>query len=230
MIVMCSGAFIDAFRELLPAFERKNGLAVTTIEGSSLGDTPRSIPGRLRRGEAADMAILFDDVIDRLISEGVVLPLSKADLASSSIGVAVRAGGIAPDIGSVEGLTRALVAARSIAYSSSRSGTYVSTELIARLGIAADVVSKAYRVENRRVGDVVAEGGADIGFQQLSELLPIKGITVLGPIPDEVQQFTVLSATIPVRGTKPDAARALVAHLTSADSAEILRRRGLNPI
>src|SRR6266702_6121738 len=201
MFVMCSGAFIDAFRELLPAFERKNGLAVTTIEGSSLGDTPRSIPGRLRRGEAADMAILFDDVIDRLISEGVVLPLSKADLASSSIGVAVRAGGIAPDIGSVEGLTRALVAARSIAYSSSRSGTYVSTELIARLGIAADVVSKAYRVENRRVGDVVAEGGADIGFQQLSELLPIKGITVLGPIPDEVQQFTVLSATIPVRGT-----------------------------
>lgn len=230
MIVMCSGAFIDAFRELLPAFERRNGLAVTTIEGSSLGDTPRSIPGRLRGGEAADMAILFDDVIGRLISEGVVLPSSKADLASSSIGVAVRAGAIVPDISSVEGLTRALVAARSIAYSSSRSGTYVSTELFARLGVAADVDPKAYRVENRRVGDAVADGSADIGFQQLSELLSINGITVLGPIPDEVQQFTVLSAGIPVNCTKPDAARALVAHLTSVDSGKILRRHGLNPI
>jgi molybdate transport system substrate-binding protein len=230
MIVMCSGAFIDAFRELLPAFEQSSGLAVTAIEGSSLGDTPRSIPRRLRRGETADMAILFDDVINQLISEGVVFPSSKADLASSSIGVAVRAGAFVPDIGSLEGLTRALVAARSIAYSSSRSGTYVSTELLARLGVGVDVGPKAYRVANRRVGDAVADGDADMGFQQLSELLPIKGITVLGPIPDELQQFTILSAGVPVNSTKPGAARALVDHLTSVDSAEILRRHGLKPI
>lgn len=227
--VMCSGGFIEAFQELVPAFERRTGLAIKAVQGSSIGKTLRAIPVRLRGGESADVVILFEAAVDELISEGLILPASKRSIAASGIGLAVKVGAPSFDIGSAHALRRALLAAKSVGYSSSASGIYVSTELFGRLGISEELGPKSRRIENERVGDVVARGEVEIGFQQMSELLATAGITVLGPIPAEVQQFTVLSAAIPLATRQPEAARSLIAHVASPLADEILKRNGLSP-
>jgi molybdate transport system substrate-binding protein len=148
----------------------------------------------------------------------------------STIGMAVRSGEPKPDIGTVEALKRTLLNARSIAYSASASGVYLSTELFQRLGIADRVMPKAKRIESERVGTVVARGDAEIGFQQVSELLPIAGIDYVGPLPPEVQKVTVFSAGIATASKEPDAAKALIGFFTSASAAPVIARTGLEPI
>ena len=228
--VMTSGAFTEAFLQLVPAFERQTGHKIIASFGASLGTAPDAIPMRLQRGEPADLIILAASALDALIAQGKVARGSRVDLVRSSIGVAVRAGAAKPDISSVAALTRALLEAKSIAYSASASGVYVSTELFQRLGIADRVASKSKRIESERVGAVIARGEAEIGFQQVSELLPIEGITYLGPLPEEVQRVTVFSAGIGANAKSPDAARALVAFLRSAAAAPTVTKTGLEPI
>lgn len=227
LTVMCSGAFARALRELVPGFERDSGSLVLVIEGPSLGTTSRAIPVRLRGGEMADLVILFDDIIDRLVDEGLVMRGSKVTLATSAIGVAVRSGAPRPDVSSSDALRAALLAAGSFAYSASASGVYVASELLAKLGLPEDVGGRGIQVRGEPVGAAVARGAAELGFQQMSELLPVAGIDVLGPLPAGVQQFSVLSAGVPVTAKNIEGARLLIAHVRSSDSLPALFSAGL---
>ena len=195
-----------------------------------MGGAPDSIPSRIARGEPVDVVIVVDTGLESLIKQGKVVPGSRVDLARSSIGMAVRAGAPKPDISTVEGLKRALLEARSIAYSASASGTYVSTVLFRQLGVYDQIKDKARRIESERVGAVVARGDAEIGFQQVSELLPIAGIDYVGPIPAEVQEYAVVSAGIAAAAREPDAGRDLVQFLCSPSSAPTIEKTGLEPI
>ena len=225
--VMTSGAFTAAYLEVVPVFERTTQNTIVTAYGASMGGAHDSIPSRLQRGEPVDVVILAAPALDELIAQGKVVAGSRVDLARSSIGIAVRAGAPRPDISSVEGLTRTLLHAKSIAYSASASGVYVSTEMFRRLGIADAMAGKTKRIESEPVGAVVARGEAEIGFQQISELLPVPGIDYVGPLPPEVQKVTVFSAGVAAGARKPEAARALIRFLASPAVVPAIRKSGL---
>ena len=227
LVVMCSGAFVRVLNDLLPAFHCKTGQPVKVVAGSSIGTTSRAIPVRLRAGEMADLVILFDDTVDELMDEGLVARGTKIRLATSAIGVAVPRGAARPDIGSVAALRRAMFAAKSFAYSASASGIYVATELARKLDLPAEVCSRGFCVTGEAVGAVVARREAELGFQQMSELLPIKGIDVLGALPADVEQLSIISAGIPGRATNAPVARALVSHLQCKELRPVLLRYGL---
>jgi molybdate transport system substrate-binding protein len=227
--VMTSGAFTAAYLELLPQLERSiKGKVVTAA--TSMGTGSDSIPNRLERGEVVDVVIVADDALDQLIKDGRVLASSRVALARSSIGMAVRAGTSRPDISSVDALRRTLLQAKSVAYSASVSGVYVSTELFQRLGIADQMRGKSQRIDRERVAAVVARGEAEIGFQQISELLPVAGIEFVGPLPPEVQRVTVFSAGVAASSKNADAARAFIRFLASSEAAGTIKKSGLAPI
>jgi molybdate transport system substrate-binding protein len=224
---MTSGAFTAPLLKVVPAFERKTSIEVSTAFGPSMGNTPDSIPNRMARGERVDVVILASSALDELIRRGKVVAGSRVDLARSSIGMVVRAGAPKPDIGSVEALRRTLLNASSIAYSDSASGVYVSTEMFQRLGIAGQVLGKSKKIEGEPVAAVVARGDAEIGFQQISELLAVSGVTYVGPLPSNVQKTTIFSAGIAVGAKHLDAARALIRFLTSPAAAQAIKSSGL---
>ncbi len=229
--VMISAAFYDVYTELGPEFERTTGHHLITTRGPSMGDSPEAIPNRLGRGEAADLIILDGGVVDRLTATGVLRQGSKVVLASSQIGMVVRTGARLPDIGSVEAFTRTLVAAQSIAYSDSGSGTYLSTVLFEKLGIADQIARKSRKVRGPPSGEpvaaVVARGGAEIGFQQVSELLGVPGVTLVGVLPDALQPGFTFAGAIPNAATRPEAAAALLRFLSSPEAAAVKTRHGL---
>lgn len=228
--VMTSGAFTAAYLDLVPRLElltKKKLVTVTT----SIGTGESSIPNRLRRGEPADIVIVADAVLVGFIKEGLVRAESYTPLARSAIGMAVRAGAPKPDLSSVEALKRTLLEAKSIAYSASVSGEYLTTELYQRLGIADQVMSKSRLIGGgERVGAVVARGEAEIGFQQLSELLPVPGIDHVTPLPPEVQKVSVFSAGVAVNSGDSDAAYEVIRFLTSPEAAGAIANSGLEPL
>jgi molybdate transport system substrate-binding protein len=226
--VLCSGAFIDAFTRLSPLLERTIDAELCVLPGSSVSTKKNAIPMRLRGGEPCDVAILFDEVASELEEEGIIRPGSKRQLASSSIGMAVPQGARRPDISTVRALRETLLDASSIAYSSSQSGVYLSTVLFPKLGITQAIQTKCLRVEAERVGAVVARGDAEIGFQQMSELLSMTGITVVGPLPPDVQRVTVISAGVPVQAANPEAAATLIQRLRSDEARPVLVSVGLD--
>jgi len=229
--VLVSGGLTQAYLELVPEFERATQHKIVSAFGASMGGAPDSIPSRLQRGEPVDIVILARSALDGLVTQGKVVAGSQVDLVRSSIGMAVRAGAPKPDISSVEALKRTLLQAKSIAYSDSASGVYISTELYQRLGIADQVASKSKRIpSSERVGTVVARGDAEIGFQQISELLPIKGIDYVGPLPQDAQRVTVFSAGIAVGAKEPEAAKALIAFLASPAATAAIKKSGLEPV
>jgi len=228
--VMTSGAFTAAYLELTPEFERTTRNKIVTAYGASMGGAPDSIPSRLQRGEPVDVVILAGPALDDLIKQGKVVPGSRVDLVRSSIGMAVRAGTSKPDISSVDALKRALLQAKSIAYSDSASGVYLSHELFQRLGIADQVAGKCRKIAGEPVGAVVARGDAELGFQQISELLPVSGIDYVGPLPPGAQRVTVFATGLAVGAKEPDAARALIKFLASPAVAPAISKTGLEPI
>ena len=228
--VMTSGALTAAYLQVIPEFEHTTHNKVLTAYGASMGNAPDSIPSRLQRHEPADVVILAGAALDELIKQGMVAPGSRVDLARSSIGMAVRAGTPKPDISSVEALKHTLLNAKSIAYSASASGVYLSQEMFQRLGIADQIRNKCKRIANEPVGAVVARGDADIGFQQISELLPVSGIDYVGPLPPDVQKVTVFSAGVAAAAKKPDVARALIKFLASPAAAAAIKKSGLEPV
>ena len=228
--VMISGGLTAAFNALVPEFERTTGNKVSTAYGPSMGTTVNAIPVRLERGEPADVLIMVGYALGDLVKNGKVIADSRVDLVKSLIGVAVKAGAPKPDISSADALKRALLAAKSIAYSDSASGVYVSTEMFAKLGITEEMKDKARKIPATPVGEIVAHGGAEIGFQQFSELMPVQGIDIVGPLPSELQKVTVFSAGIAAVSKEPEAGKALIKFLTSpAARAEIIRS-GMEPI
>lgn len=226
--VITSGAFTAVFREVVPDFERVSGHHVQAEFGASTGRSPTSIPNRLRRGETFDAVILAASGLEQLIHDGKVTPSSRVDLVRSRIGVAVREGAPKPEISTIQDLARALLQAKSVGYSESISGVYVSTEMLQKLGIADQVLPKCKRFD--MVGPAVARGEVEIGIQQVSELLPVKGISYIGPLPDAIQKVTVFAAGIPIGSREPEAAKALLRYLSSKVVAETISKSGLEAI
>lgn len=228
--VITSGAFTEAYKQLVPLFEKESGHKVISSFGASMGNAPDAIPTRLARGEQFDVIILAGPALDGFIKDGKAVAGSRVDLVRSTIGFAVKTGAPKPDISTVPKLKQALLDAKSIAYSASASGTYFSTQLVQRLGIAEQVLPKSKRILSERVGTVVARGDAELGLQQVSELVPIPGIDYIGPLPDEVQQATFFSAGIVTGAKEPEAARALIKFFTSAKAAPVIAKTGLEPM
>jgi molybdate transport system substrate-binding protein len=226
--VLCSGAFKAAFLVLAPEFERATGHRITTAWGSSVAGAPTSIPNRLAAGEPVDLVIMAADGLDRLIAEGLVAAGSRIDLAFSGIGVAVRACAPRPDLRSVDALLGALQQAKSIAHSSSASGIYLKA-LFHRLGLTEKLGDRIRQIEGEPVGAVVARGDAQIGFQQVSELLPVPGIDYVGPLPPGMQHLTTFSAGIAAHAREPEAAKALITFLTAPAAAPLIRQSGMEP-
>jgi molybdate transport system substrate-binding protein len=232
--VMISAGFFGAYSELGPMFERSSGHHLVTTRGPSMGDSPETIPTRLGRGEAADVVILDGGAADALAKRGLVRADSKVELARSLIGMVVQAGSAKPDIGSVEAFKSTLLAAKSIAYSDSGSGTYLSTTLFARLGIADQIAAKSRKVRGPPSGEpvaaVVARGEAEIGFQQVAELIHTPGISFVGAIPAELQPGFSFAGALTVAVAQPEAATALIRFLASPEAAPVITRAGLTPI
>jgi molybdate transport system substrate-binding protein len=232
--VMISAGFYAVYSELGPAFERASGHRLVTTRGPSMGDSPESIPTRLARGEAADVVILDGGAADELGKRGLVRAGSKVDLARSQIGMVVRAGAAKPDIGSVEAFRGTLLAAKSIAYSDSGSGTYLSTTLFAKLGVADQVAGKSRKVRGPPSGEpvaaVVARGEAEIGFQQVSELIHVPGVTFVGTIPAELQPGFTFAGALTSTAKQPEAAHALIRFLASPEAAAAILKAGLTPV
>lgn len=227
--VMTSGAFTAAYLELIPELEVLTKRKIVTAT-TTMGTGATSIPSRLQRGEPVDVVIVADAALIDLVKHGNILPDSRTPLARSAIGVAIRAGAPKPDISSAEALKRTLLQAKSIAYSASVSGDYLTTELFQRLGIADQIMPKSRRIEGERVGAVVARGEAEIGFQQTSELLPVAGIDYVGPLPPEVQKVSVFSAGIASSSPDPETAYTVIRFLASPAAARAIARTGLEPM
>ena len=219
---MSSIATREALRELVPKFEQASGHKVELCFAGGV-----DVMKRLRAGEGGmDVVVLQKSAIDELVQAGALAPGSRVDFASSTVGVAVRAGARHPGIGSAEAVTRALLAAKSIAISSGPSGVYL-LGLFERLGIP---LAKVIQTKpGAMAGEVVARGEAEIGFQQLSELLPVKGIDFLGPLPIEIQHRTMFSFGVHAKTAQPQVARELMNFLASPGSAPVLRAKGLEP-
>jgi molybdate transport system substrate-binding protein len=228
--VMISGGFSAALRELGPAYERTSGNRIVVVSGPSMGNTPQAIPNRLQRGEPADVAIMVGYALDGLIQQGKVVAGSRVDLARSRIAMAVRAGAPLPDISTVAAFKSTLLAAKSIAYSDSASGVYLSTELFPRLGIADQIRAKSTMIPAEPVGAVVARGDAEIGFQAISELRPVPGIQIVGPIPAELQKIIIFSGGVTSGAQHAAAAQELLAFLASPAAAAAVAKTGLDPI
>jgi len=232
--VMISAGFYRVYSELGPAFERASGHSLVTTRGPSMGDSPEAIPTRLARGEAADVVILDGGAADELVRRGLVRADSKIELARSLIGMVVRAGAAKPDIGNVEALRNTLLATKSIAYSDSGSGTYLSTTLFPKLGVTDQVAGKSRKVRGPPSGEpvaaVVARGEAEIGFQQVSELIHVPGITFVGTIPAEVQPMIFFSGALTSTVQQPEAASALIRFLASPEAAPAILKVGLMPL
>jgi molybdate transport system substrate-binding protein len=228
--VMISAGLTAAYKELVPEFERLTGNKVLTAYGPSMGTTANAIPIRLERGEPADVLIMVGYALGDLVKQGKVVADSRLDLTKSLIGIAVKSGAPKPDISSAEALKRALLEAKSIAYSDSASGVYVSTEMFAKLGIADEMKDKARKIPATPVAEIVARGDAEIGFQQISELRPVAGVDIVGPLPSELQKVTVFSAGIATVSKEPDAGKALIKFLASPAASAAIIKSGMEPI
>lgn len=228
--VMTSGAFTAAHLALIPQLERLTKKQVVTAS-TSIGTGENSISNRLKRGEVVDIVIVAEGVLRQFIADGLVLSEGLAVLARSGIAMAVRAGAPKPGISSAAALRDTLLQAKSIGYSASESGKYLTTELVQRLGIADRVLGKCRLVSGgERVGAVVARGELEIGFQQLSELLPVQGIAHITPLPPELQKVSSFAAGVAASSPDKAAARSVIAFLSSRDAARAIAATGLEPV
>ena len=224
MKVLCTNGMKSVMLELVPEFERNTGIKSVITWGSANG-----LLKELEAGAGGDLAILTAEAVDDLIKRGKVVAASRLDLARSGIGIAVRKGAGKPDIASPEALKRALLAARSIAHSKAgMSGIYFPT-VLARHGIAEETKGKIVMPDpGTPVGELVAGGDAEIGVQQISELLPVAGIEIVGPLPASLQKITTFTAGVLAGAKEPDAAAALL-QFVAARSPALLASKGLDP-
>ncbi|EIV2971556.1 substrate-binding domain-containing protein [Cronobacter sakazakii] len=228
--VMISGGFKAALEQLRPGYETQSGNQIVIVPGPSMGKTPQAIPNRLARGEKADVVIMVGDALTSLEKAGRTAPGSRTELADSPIGMVVKQGAPVPSINTPDALRQTLLQARSIAYSDSASGRYVSTALFKKLGIEAQVETRARMVERIPVASEVAKGKYAVGFQQVSELLPEPGVTFVGELPDSVQYITRFAGAVTNNAAHAAEGRALLAFLASPDAQKVVRATGMRSV
>ena len=228
--VMISGGFKAALEKLAPDYERRTGDKIVIIPGPSMGATPQAIPNRLARGEKADVVIMVGDALEKLEKASQTQPGSRTELADSPVGMVVKKGAKVPDISSDAKLRETLQQASSIAYSDSASGRYVSQTLFKKLGIEKEVADKATMVERIPVASEVAKGKYAVGFQQVSELLPVQGVTFIGKIPDNLQYITRFAGAVTRHAEYPAEGKALLTYLASPPSRDVIQKTGMIPV
>ena len=228
--VITSGGFAAAYNNLISQIERELNITLVTEYGSSSGGSSDSIPVRLDRGQKFDVIILSKSSLKRLTDNGFVDADTHVDLVRSTIGMAVREGARIPDISTQELFVKSLLEAESIGYSASVSGTYLSEELFPRLGLWDELETKSTRILSERVASVVARGDVEIGFQQVSEILPVAGVVFAGPIPENLQRVTTFSAGVLINSDVPAKARQLLDYLASLELAPEIEKSGLIPV
>lgn len=222
--VLSTQATEQAYRELAPQFEKTSGHKLTTIFTGTLG-----VQKRIAAGETYDIILMAGPAIDAFIKAGTIVPGSRIDIARSGVGVAVKAGAQKPDISTTEAVKKTLLAAKSIGYSTGPSGVYL-TSLLQRLGVADAVKDKLKQTPTGVfVGNIVASGEAEIGFQQVSELAHFPGVDFVGPLPADIQEITVFSAGLQVGTKDAEAAKAWLKFLTAPEHAAAFTSRGLTP-
>ncbi|EWS56336.1 MULTISPECIES: substrate-binding domain-containing protein [unclassified Methylibium] len=223
--VIAPNAVKETVTEIAKRFERESEHRVVfTWAGSE------TISKRTAEGEVFDVVINAAQNIDRGATDGKLVPGSRADFAKSGIGVAVRSGLPRPDVSTVDGLRQALIKANSIAISSGTSGRYLES-LFRRLGVAEQIKSKIVQPPSgAQIGEFIARGDAELGFQQVAELLHAKGVEFLGALPPGVQSYTVWSAGLHGSSTQVEVARSFIAALKSAESAAAIKTTGMEPM
>jgi molybdate transport system substrate-binding protein len=231
--VMISAGFYGVYQQLAPAFEQSTGHKLITIRGPSIGDSPEAIPTRLVNKQLADVVILDGESAENLARNGFVKADSVKILALSQIGAAVKINAEKPDISSVDAFKKTLLSAKSIAYSDSGSGTYIANTMYKQLGIEEQVKAKSIKVRGPPSGEavaaVVARGEAEIGFQQVSEIIHTPGITYLGPIPAALQPGFSFSGAVTSSSHQAEIAASLIGFLGSPSAAKVISEAGLKP-
>ncbi len=218
---LVSNALKTVLEELAPQFERATEHKLKIAFGST--DT---LKARIEKGDAFDLVILGAAAADDLIKQGRLVATSRVDIARSGLGVAIRKGAPKPDLGTTDAFKRTLINAASIAYSEQGlAGVYLKG-LFQRLGITEDLKSKT---RNGSGAELVAKGEAEIGMTQASEVLAVAGVELAGPLPPEIQQYTVFPAAVGTAAKQADAAKALLKFLGSPDAARVMRAKGLEP-
>jgi len=215
-----------AWLELMPVYEKASGDKVTIVWSPGL-----EVAKHVEAGEKADIAVLAAAGVDDLIKKGFLAEGSRVPLVNSLIGIAIRPGAPRPDVSNAASFKKSLLDAKSIAMSAGTSSIYLR-KLFQTMGIAKEMDGKLYQQANTRaenVANVLRRGGADLGFQQVSELIDEKGITLVGPIPAEVQEVTVWSAGLYRDAREAERARALIRFIKSPEAAAIIKKHGLDP-
>ena len=223
--VIISGGFSTVYRQVLPEFEKATGITVTTGSGASQGQGPLTIASQLERGEPFDVVILSREGLEDLQAAGRILPGSDVDLATAAIGVAVRAGVPKPEIGTVDGLKRALLSAKTIAVPQSTSGIFLLDKVFPRLGIDRSRIKMTER--GSQSANLVATGEADIVVQPVSELKSVPGIQYVGVIADELQLIQMFCAAVVKESKQVEASKRLIAFLSSERATAAIRKNGM---
>jgi molybdate transport system substrate-binding protein len=225
--VLSAGAFKQVLVALAPEFEKETGHKVV-IDNDTVGALIKRIDG----GADFDLAVLSPVAIDDLVKKGKIASAGRMPLAKVGIGVVVREGAPRPDISNVEAFKRTLLEAKSVAYidpaAGGSSGIYVS-KLLDQLGIADQIKPKAKLIAGGAVAEHIANGDADIGIHQISEILPVKGVTLAGPLPEEIQNYTIYAAGISAATKQAEAAEAFIKLLSGTRAAAVLKAKGMHP-
>ena len=222
VVVLASGGFSASYQELLPQFEQSTGITVTTLRGESQGNGPNTIDGQLRSGLPADVVILSREGLAEQLAEGRIVIGSDVDLASVPLGVGVRAGTPHPDIGTMNAFKQTLLRAKSIGIQST-SAIYLKTRVFPQLGISGDLADK---LSDAPAADV-ASGRVEMVVLPVSEILPVRGVDLVGTIPADLQFVQVFAAAV-VKGTKnPDAAKRLIDFLASEKATPTVEKMGM---
>jgi molybdate transport system substrate-binding protein len=225
--VLTAGAFKQVVLALVPDFEKQTGNKVTVDNGTT-GELTKRVNG----GEAFDILVITPAVVEEMIASGKLAAGSRVMLASVGVGVMVKEGAPKPDVSTVEAFKQALLAAKSVAYidpaSGGSSGIYID-KLLVKLGIADQIKPKAKLKKGGYVADLIASGEAELGIHQISEIVPVKGVTLVGPLPKEIQSTTTYAAGLSASARDKDAAEELTKYLSGPDAAAVLKSKGMSP-
>ena len=225
--VLTAGAYKQVVLALVPDFERQSGNKVTVDNG-----TTGQLKKRIEGGEAFDLLVITPAVVDEMIASGKLVAGSQVKLASVGVGVMVKEGAPKPDVSTVEKFKQALLAAKSVAYidpaSGGSSGIYVD-KLLVKLGIADQIRPKAKLKMGGHVADLIVSGEAELGIHQISEIVPVKGAALVGPLPREIQNTTTYAVGLSASAKNKDAAEALIKTLSGAAAAAVLKSKGMEP-